>query len=261
MNPLHITTFVFILYAISFFVAPKYIGFAQIPIDKHIGVLVPWNNNVSGGMTIFDKNSFMNETCYMWNTYPNISRIQFYLFMAAEGCEMRETDIHIKNIYAFLTAEVLIFMILSLLIFNAASSTRLFINLSVSLFLLMWIISIVFDIFGTFDYNTLNSFVYQNTYNVYGKVFPSKWISNASEKEMGVYFNDQATLIRQVCDMRNYFYYNGDTWFMTFKTCELSNHFLDTNKMVSIMLKSVSLFILIVTNIILKCDSYEVINE
>jgi hypothetical protein len=233
-------------------------GFPQIAIGENVGILIPWENHTPGPEIFFKKNTFMNATCYMWNNYPNISRIQFYLDVPVETYE---SDTQTKNIYAFLIIETIIFMILSILIFNTTSSARSLINLLISLFILMWIISVGFDIRGTENYDTLNGFVYQNTYNVRGKVFPSKSLTNASDKEMGVYFYGQSTFVRQVCDMRNYFYYNGDYWFMTFKDCNPMDNFLDTNKICSIMLKSISLFMLIVANVIYKWDSYEMIDD
>uniref|UniRef100_A0A6C0C6R0 Uncharacterized protein n=1 Tax=viral metagenome TaxID=1070528 RepID=A0A6C0C6R0_9ZZZZ len=258
MNKLHVITIVFILYAVSFFIAPRYIRFPQIAIDDQFGLLIPWAGNNSDEPIVFNKNTFMKETCHIWNTYPNITRIQFYL---GAPVGTYERDIQTKNIYSFLVVETIIFIILSILIFGTGSSTPLLVNFLVNLSLLMWIISVGFDILGTADYYALNGFVYQNTYDAYGKVFPSKWLTNASDKEMGVYFYDQFTLVKQVCDMRNYFYYNGDNWFMTFKNCTAKDNFLDSNKICSVILKLTSLGLLVFTNIVYRCTSYEQIED
>ena len=250
MQLLKLFSLVFFLYAISFCVVPKHLEYSQIPIGNSAGIIIGWSNNVRIGDKMFNKDSFMNKTCHMWNT-NGISRIQFYFFME-DLCQRYETNGQINNIYMFLIMEITIFMILSIILCRGifASDTKSAVKIFLILFLLTWIASIGFDISGTSSYHKLNGFVYQQTYKVSGNILIRKYVLNTSDTDFSFEFNDQETLIKGACDMKEYYYHNNDKWFMTFNTCQPEPIIFSVNKLCSFVLKIGSFMFLIYANIV-----------
>ena len=118
----------------------------------------------------------------------------------------------------------------------------------------MWTFSIVSDIKGTTNYNTINNFVQQPLYDVHGSVYATgnltNYILGGNWK-----FNNQETLIQNVCNM--WYYVSASQyryWIMEFTKIELITIPGDY-VIIGWAFKIVSLILLIIVNGLIYQDA------
>ena len=246
-----ITSIFFVLYAIPIFVLPKFIGDSPIIID---GVLAGYNETgdpISGSTRRFnDTNKLLDNTCYLWNSYPNITQIRFW---ASHRCII-PNDRYTKffTLYSYYALEIILFYILALTLSHLGKSYYWIVNIALQIALLCWLMGILYDIHATTNNETMDNFVYsQFRYNITGYTYGGKYLNSTLHQER---FDDQYSFIQNICDTRKYFP-NEPYWLMSFKYC-MPNNELGEYKINSIVFKAVSLFLLFVVNCLVACMEY-----
>lgn len=242
---LHISIF-FLLYAIPIFVVPKFISYAPVEIE---GILHGFNKsggNIYGNpiqiygnpiQTFSDRNELMNDACHMWNSNPDISKIRFWML---HECKIHDDN---KNLYNYFIIELILFLLLVLSICNFGKSSHWTINSILRICMIFWLGGIIYDICATINNESMDNFIYGKTYNMSGSTYISPHMNETLYK---MKFNDQYSLLQNICDARKYFI-DDHYWFMTFEYCT-PNTGLGDYKILSIVFKSISLFLLFIAN-------------
>lgn len=253
MRPLHITTFVFTSCVIISLIVPQMLTFPQIPINDKTGIMTPWTEGNHGKHKMFDQTTFADKACNIWKENPNISRILFYFFMQEECDSNRQVQDATWNIHLFVAAELVVFAILFSLAFNYAQHceprARSLIYVSAAL----WVTSFCFDVLGAYSYEDLNNFVYQQTYDISGIIYPSRFVSNATKGVHHVSFDDQESFADRACDMKRIFATDMNHWFIIINNCALKS--MGDHKICSIAFKILAMCMLIVANVMQLCEA------
>lgn len=253
MRALHITTFVFTSCVIISFIVPRMLTFPQIPINNKTGIMTPWTEENHCMHKLFDQTTFADNACNIWKENPNVTRILFYFFMQEECDSNNQVDNATWNIHLFVTAEFVVFTILLSVAVNCAQQCETRARILIYVSATLWATSFCFDVLGTYSYEDLNNFVYQQTYDINGTIYSSHFVSNATEDIHRVFFNDQQSFAHRACDMKRIFTIDRTHWFIVINNCALKN--MGDHKICSIVFKILAMCMLIVANIMQLYDT------
>jgi len=252
MRALHITTFVFTSCIIISFIVPLMLTFPQIPINNKTGIMTPWTEENHCTHELFDQATFVDNACKIWNENQNVTPILFYFFMEEECDSNKQVDDATWNIHLFVTVEFVVFAILLSIAINYAQQCEARARILIYVSAALWATSFCFDVLGTYSYEDLNNFVYQQTYDVNGTIYPSRFVSNVTEDTHRVFFNDQQSFADRACDMKRIFAVDKTHWFIVINNCALKN--MGDYKICSIVFKILAMCMLIVANIMQLCE-------
>lgn len=252
MRALHIITFVFTSCVIISLIVPLMLTFPQIPINNKTGIMTPLTEGNRGTHKLFYQTTFADNACNIWKENPNISHILFYFFMQEECDNNKQVDAATWNIHLFVAAELVVFAILLSVVINFAQQCEARARILIYVSAVLWTTSFCFDILGTYSYEDLNNFVYQQTYDVNGIIYPRSFFGDTSEDTHHVFFNDQQSFADRACDMKRIFTIDKTNWFIVINNCALKD--LGKHKICSIVFKILAICMLIVANIMQICE-------
>lgn len=231
----------FIFYGIFAIVLPMSVPYKPTEIS---GILVGYND--SGDLpgvsaTYRNFNEMMTLSCQIWKSGQgiNISKIRFWML---KECILAGDFL---NISIFLSFEIIIFFIFVVLLVIGRSNLSRRETVVLYTFLLTWLCSITLDLQSVRNHSTMDKFTYVPTWSTSGSTHITSEDMNVTMTSNK--FADQYSLLQNVCDARKYFINSQYFWFLSFDHC-IADKGVGDIKIVTIILKTVSMVMLLVLN-------------
>jgi len=231
LAPYYLSLTFFTVFVILISIVPQLVISRADPIDTNIIFFAEdTSNNPIPGSTSVAKNydELFFESCDLWNTAPNISRIMYPNIFCRQA---NDYNVYVQNIIKYVSSQIIILYFITILLICTSRTFHFIHKIVIYLMILIFMIGICIDTSSLESQKSIHLFGDGKIYDVRGKIYDSV--------SYPIAFDDQ---FEQLCGKKNQY---NNSW-VTFDSCEQIN-MMPYNAMVT---KLSSLLLVIVSIVV-----------